>query len=66
MDPPVTQKIVFAGLDRAGKTSIINSFLNRFAVIEHKPTINIDRKILSNIDWMGWKITNWEDRKSVV
>jgi small GTP-binding protein len=60
MEPPITQKIVFAGLEQAGKTSIINGFLNRFAVVEYKPTINIERKKLTNIDWMGWKITNWD------
>jgi hypothetical protein len=38
----------------------MNSFLNRFAVIEHKPTINIERKKMDKIKWMGWDITNWD------
>ena len=57
-DKPDIRKIVFVGLDNAGKTSIVLSLLreiSKFAVI--KPTRNAERR---TFEFLGMKISEWE------
>ncbi|MFX0028363.1 MAG: ADP-ribosylation factor-like protein [Candidatus Hermodarchaeota archaeon] len=57
-DNPDARKVIFVGLDHAGKTSIILSLLreiSKFAII--KPTRNIERR---TFEFLGMKISEWE------
>ncbi|MFX0024513.1 MAG: ADP-ribosylation factor-like protein [Candidatus Hermodarchaeota archaeon] len=57
-DNPEVRKVVFVGLDNAGKTSIILSLLrefSKFAVI--KPTKNAERR---TFEFLGMDISEWD------
>lgn len=54
------KKIIFSGLDKVGKTSIIEGFLNQFTIVNPIPTAGIRRKRLLNLDWLGFQITSWD------
>ncbi|MFX0004389.1 MAG: ADP-ribosylation factor-like protein [Promethearchaeota archaeon] len=57
-DKPDVRKVVFVGLDNAGKTSIVLSLLreiSKFAVI--KPTRNAERR---TFEFLGMEISEWD------
>ncbi|MFW9874032.1 MAG: ADP-ribosylation factor-like protein [Candidatus Thorarchaeota archaeon] len=57
-DNPDVRKVVFVGLDNAGKSSIILSLLreiSKFAVI--KPTRNIERR---TFEFLGMNVSEWD------
>jgi hypothetical protein len=51
-------KIVFAGLDSAGKTSFLNALEEKYSTLMHmKPTLGPDRR---QFELFGFKISNWD------
>jgi len=54
------RKIIFAGLDNSGKTSIILSLQEKFSYFNTKPTLGLSRSILSTTDCLGFGIVLWD------
>lgn len=54
------KKILFAGLDGVGKTSIIMAIQNKFAVLSTKPTLGVEYKDISQTKWLGINVTSWD------
>jgi GTPase SAR1 family protein len=45
-------KIIFAGLDKSGKTSIIYGLKNRFSLSKTRPTLGVDQQSIKETKWM--------------
>ena len=57
-DNPNVRKIVFVGLDNAGKTSIILSLLREISkIVLIKPTRNVERR---TFEFLGMNISEWD------
>jgi GTPase SAR1 family protein len=54
------RKIIFAGLDNSGKTSIILSLQEKFSYFNTKPTLGLSRSIFSTADFLGFGIVLWD------
>ena len=54
------RKIIFAGLDNSGKTSIILSLQEKFSYFNTKPTLGLSRSIFSTVDCLGFGIVLWD------
>ncbi len=54
------RKIIFAGLDNSGKTSIILSLQEKFSYFNTKPTLGLSRSIYSTLDCLGFGIVLWD------
>lgn len=53
-------KIIFAGLDNSGKTSIIKSIQKKFSFTTTNPTIGLDRSKLTTIPCLGLEFIAWD------
>ena len=54
------RKIIFAGLDNSGKTSIIISLQEKFSYFNTKPTLGLSRSNFSTADCLGFGIVLWD------
>ncbi|QEE14947.1 ADP-ribosylation factor-like protein [Promethearchaeum syntrophicum] len=54
------RKIIFAGLDNSGKTSIIISLQEKFSYFDTKPTLGLSRSKFSTLDCLGFGIVLWD------
>ncbi|MHA2017961.1 MAG: ADP-ribosylation factor-like protein, partial [Promethearchaeota archaeon] len=54
------KKIIFAGLDNSGKTSIILSLQQKFSYLNTKPTLGLSRSIFSTLDCLGFGVVLWD------
>ncbi len=54
------RKIIFAGLDNSGKTSIILSLQKNFSYFNTKPTLGLSRSVYSTLDCLGFEIVLWD------
>jgi len=54
------RKIIFAGLDNSGKTSIIISLQEKFSYFDTKPTLGLSRSNFSTADCLGFGIVLWD------
>ena len=54
------RKIIFAGLDNSGKTSIIRSLKEKFSYFNTKPTLGLSRSNFSTADCLGFEIVLWD------
>jgi small GTP-binding protein len=57
---PSKKKILFAGLDRAGKTSILHSLQNKFSMIKTKPTLGAVQGNVEQTKWLGFEFSSWD------
>ena len=54
------KKVIFAGLDYSGKTSILNVINQKYSNMNEKPTVGISRSPLTNTSLFGLQIQNWD------
>ena len=54
------RKIIFAGLDRGGKTSIILSLKKQFSFINSGATLGIERSSITQTKCLGFELTAWD------
>ncbi len=54
------KKIIFAGLDFGGKTSIILTLQQKFSSIDNRPTRGVSRSKLSYTKFLGFRFTTWD------
>ncbi|MHA1585143.1 MAG: ADP-ribosylation factor-like protein [Promethearchaeota archaeon] len=54
------KKVIFAGLDQSGKTSIIKSFENKFSFGLTRSTIGINRSNLETTNYLGINFMAWD------
>ncbi len=53
-------KILFAGLDNSGKTSIIQTVRHKFPFTSSTPTIGLDRRQLTHLPCLGMEFIAWD------
>lgn len=53
-------KILFAGLDNCGKTSIIKSIQQKFPFTSSRPTIGLERKGITRVPCLGMEFIAWD------
>jgi GTPase SAR1 family protein len=54
------KKIIYAGLDNSGKTSIILSIKQKFSLMNGKPTVGLNRSTLAETKCLGLEFVTWD------
>ncbi|UYP46531.1 hypothetical protein NEF87_002816 [Candidatus Lokiarchaeum ossiferum] len=56
----IQKKILFAGLDNSGKSSIILSFQKKFSFMNSTPTMGLERSNITTSSLLGLKFVAWD------